>query len=302
MLQAASLEDLEYVFVDYAKAAPSRNFGFAQHLDIGSVALACGTFAPNAGATIRFSKVTVAVHESAHLRLDWRSPDSDRLWSPTIDTGQAMLVGAQVPVWKRWATPRSIFTFALDETFFARIAQHMFDGSGEYAIETSVGVDDAVIERLAALGRRELDEGGAGGRLYLEGLASSLAVHLSRRYGTPGRRASLAKGGLSPAQLRRVVEYINAHLGDELGLVELSSVAGLSPNHFGEAFKASTGTPPHRYVTEKRVQQARELLRDKERPLGEIAYAVGFSSQAHLTTNFRRVTGVTPGRFRRGLV
>jgi AraC family transcriptional regulator len=302
MLEEAGQADRETVFVDDASAAPSPDFGFGKRLDIGSIALACGTFRPNPGAPIRFSKVTVALHASGPLRLDWRPPESDRMRSPLIADGQALMVGAGLPVWKRWGTPRTIFALALEEGFFGKIAEQTFDGRCDCAIETAVGIDDPVIRRLATLARRELDEGGAGGRLYIEGLGSYLAVHLLRRYGTVRRGAPrLSKGGLSPMQLRRVVAYIDAHLGDELGLLALSSVAGLSPHHFGEAFKASTGMPPHRYVTERRVEQARELLRDEEHALGEIAYAVGFSSQAHFTTQFRRLTGVTPGRFRRSL-
>jgi len=106
---------------------------------------------------------------------------------------------------------------------------------------------------------------------------------------------------LAPPQVRRVLDYIDAHLTDELGLVELAAIAGLSPHHFVEAFKISIGKPPHRFVTEKRVQRALELLRVDDRSIAEIAHVVGFSSQSHLTMNFRRVTGLTPGRFRRSL-
>ena len=101
--------------------------------------------------------------------------------------------------------------------------------------------------------------------------------------------------------MRRVLDYIDAHLTDELGLIELAAIAGLSPHHFVEAFKISVGKPPHQLVMERRVQRAQELLRDDERSIAEIAHAAGFSSQSHLTANFRKVTGLTPGRFRRSL-
>jgi AraC family transcriptional regulator len=84
---------------------------------------------------------------------------------------------------------------------------------------------------------------------------------------------------------------------DELGLVELAAIAALSP----PPFKISVGKSPHRFVTEKRVQRALELLRDDDHSIAEIAHSVGFSSQSHLTMNFRRATGLTPGRFRRSL-
>jgi AraC family transcriptional regulator len=101
--------------------------------------------------------------------------------------------------------------------------------------------------------------------------------------------------------MRRVLDYIDAQLTGELGLVELAAIAGLSPHHFVEAFKISVGKPPHRFVMERRVQRVLELLRHDDRSIAEIAHAAGFSSQSHLTASFRRVTGVTPGRFRRSL-
>ena len=134
---------------------------------------------------------------------------------------------------------------------------------------------------------------------YTEGLGTALAVHLLRQYGMPRRIAREHKGGLAARQLRRVIEYINEHLNEDLSLVELSTVAGLSPHHFGDAFKAATGRSPHRYVIEARLRRARELLRGTDLPISEIAYAVGFSSQSHFTANFRRVMGFTPNRFRR---
>ena len=176
-----------------------------------------------------------------------------------------------------------------------------FDAPGDFAIQTSIGIEDPVINRLGSLARRELSEGGPGGRLYLEGLATVLSVHLLRCYGAPEHLVTPYRGGLAPRQMRRVLEYINAHLADDLGLVELAAIAGLSPNHFGEAFKVSVGKSPHRFVMERRVQHAMELLRDEVRSIAEIAHATGFSSQSRMTENFRRVTGLTPGQFRRSL-
>jgi AraC family transcriptional regulator len=110
---------------------------------------------------------------------------------------------------------------------------------------------------------------------------------------------TVRKGGLAPWQLRRVAEYIHEHPDGDLGLIELAAIVGLSSHHFGEAFKISTGISPHRYVIEQRVQRAAKLLNESAGSIAEIAYAVGFSSQSHLTTNFHRIIGVTPVQFRR---
>jgi hypothetical protein len=86
-----------------------------------------------------------------------------------------------------------------------------------------------------------LSEGGAGGRLYLEGLATLLTVHLLRGYSSSKPSPLPHRGGLASRQMRRVLDYIEAHPTDELGLVELATIAGLSSHHFGQAFKTSVG-------------------------------------------------------------
>jgi AraC family transcriptional regulator len=286
------------VVIDFAMAAPSDALRFRKRLTMGNVTLTQGTFGPTDGVHIGSSQVIAATSEGAACRIDWRSEESDRIRSSIICEGQAHVGHGRIPIWARSDASASFFAFGMDEPFVTRIWQTAFDG-GDCAIETSIGLEDPVIDRLSVLGRRELDQGAAGGRLYVEALAVACAVHLLRSYANPRRRPSMYRGGLAPAQLRRVMEYINAHLSEELSLAELAEVAGLSPHHFGEAFKTATGMPPHRYVIEKRVERVRELLRDPERPIVDIAHAVGFSNQSHLTLNFRRLTGLTPAKFRK---
>src|SRR6185295_19614859 len=138
-------------------------------------------------------------------------------------------------------------------------------------LRTAICVHDLVIDRIGLLGREELSEGGIGGRLYGESLGAALAVHILRHYGTSPRAPAIHKGGLASRPLKRVIEYINEHLQDELSLVELSRIAKLSPHHFATAFKVSTGISPHRYVIERRINRARDLLLRKEKTISEIA-------------------------------
>jgi AraC family transcriptional regulator len=288
-------------FIDFASSPPLRGLKFNARLSVGAVTLTHCTSGPIEGRQLGAAQITAAVHDGATFAMDWRGGESDRLQSSTISHGLVHVGDGRLPLWVRCNASTSFFAFAVEESFVAEIWRKAFDGTGDCFIGTSVGVEDPVIGRLAALGRLELNEGGAGGRLYLEGLASALAVHLLRSSGLSRRSLIPYKGGLPPRQIRRVLEYIEAHLAGELGLVELAAIAELSPHYFGEAFRISTGTSPHRYVMERRVECARALLRDADWPIGDIAYAAGFSSQSHFTANFRRITGVTPGRFRRSL-
>lgn len=299
MTMASKLPEAPSSVVNFPTTALSRGRASGKQLRAGDVTLAQGNFGPTEGMYVGSSEVTVAISEGTPFQIDWRGPDSDRLRSTVIAAGQAHLGHGHRALWIRCMAPAAFFSFGMDQAFIRRIWQSAFDGAGDCSLKLSIGLEDPVIRHFGLLGRRELEHGSAGGRLYAEGLATAFAIHLLRNYSLSLRPLSPYKGGLAPAQLRRVIEYVRAHIGDELSLVELAEVAGLSPHHFAQAFKTSTGLSPHRYVIEKRVEHARELLRDRSRSIAEIAQAVGFSNQSHLTLNFRRLTGSTPGQFRR---
>jgi AraC family transcriptional regulator len=107
------------------------------------------------------------------------------------------------------------------------------------------------------------------------------------------------RGGLSPAALRRVQLYVEAHLDGPLTIEALAARAGVSPYHFARGFKASTGTTPHGHVQKQRIERAAQLIRETDQPLAQIALATGFSTQSKLTSAFRKLMGVTPARYRR---
>lgn len=87
-------------------------------------------------------------------------------------------------------------------------------------------------------------------------------------------------------------------MGDDLTISALAGVANRSLHHFGDAFRQSTGTPPHRFVLMRRMDRAKILLLTTKMPIAQIALEVGFASQSHFGHMFRVTTGVTPLRFR----
>ena len=101
--------------------------------------------------------------------------------------------------------------------------------------------------------------------------------------------------------MRRIQEYIEVHLSENIDLVMLSAVGGLSMHHFARQFKQSAGVTPHHYLIEKRIERAQEMLAHSDLSLSEIAFAVGFSDQSHLARHFRYIVGTTPREFRRSL-
>jgi AraC-like DNA-binding protein len=130
-------------------------------------------------------------------------------------------------------------------------------------------------------------------RLAQESLLQSAVARLVLRHGPKYERVFAPE----PARVRRVREYLEAHLAENLSLERLSQVAGLSPYHLCRVFKEATGAAPHAYQTQLRVTRAKKLLLAGQ-PLTEVAQEVGFFDQSHLLRHFRRHTGVSPGRYR----
>jgi AraC family transcriptional regulator len=112
------------------------------------------------------------------------------------------------------------------------------------------------------------------------------------------RSAPSAQGGLPAFKRRRVVEFIEAHLDRPINLARLAAVVHLSPFHFHRQFKRATGSTPHQYIVQKRIERAKALLSDSQLPLVEVAAQAGFANQSHFGSTFRKVTSMTPRGFR----
>lgn len=162
------------------------------------------------------------------------------------------------------------------------------------------GGRDPVIEYLAEAVGQIVDEA-MPSSLAVDPIASALAhrfIDINHgRSASPVRRAA----SLSGPQAERVRAYIEAHLDTNIGLDALAALCGMSTEHFVRMFKATTGQPPYQYVISRRVERAKQLLVGNRETLADIALACGFSHQEHLTRMFRRITGVTPGRYRSSL-
>jgi AraC family transcriptional regulator len=129
-------------------------------------------------------------------------------------------------------------------------------------------------------------------------VATALSAYLLQRYATRPCKNEILAGSLPRRRLQRVVDFIEANLASDVGLGELAAVAIMSPHHFSELFRRSTGESPHRYVVTRRLERAKNLLRETDLNILDIALSVGFADQSSFTKVFRRRVGVTPGAFR----
>ncbi|MEO1066662.1 MAG: AraC family transcriptional regulator [Pseudomonadota bacterium] len=138
-------------------------------------------------------------------------------------------------------------------------------------------------------------------RLELDTWAQVIGFYLlSNNARFAGHRRSSAVRALSKPQIAGVLDVIDERIDEDLSLATLAGLVGLEPYEFARVFRKTIGTTPHQYVLERRTARAQEMLLTTEEKLSDIAFAVGFSSQSHMTDVFKRRLGITPRQYRQG--
>ncbi len=194
----------------------------------------------------------------------------------------------------------TVLNVRFEPRFFERVAAESFEVRGGRVELTPIPhAHDLRVQHIGAALMTEIEAGFPSGRLFGDGLATALTAHILRTYAARNLSPGVYKGGLPGHRLRRVVEYINEHLEQDLSLAEIAAAAGMNPYHLSRAFKQEVGLAPHQYVLRRRVERAKTLLAETELTIVEVAFRVGFQSQSHFTNIFRRLTGLTPMAFRR---
>jgi AraC family transcriptional regulator len=239
----------------------------------------------------------IAIRLSSPSLVDWWIA-GERPRRQLVTSGDVHVTSAGVPVWNRWHEPLETLVLALAPSVVQH-ATHEFTSASPRELRNQRAIRDAQLLHLGLALQAELAAGCPGGRLYGEALATALAVHLLQRYAVCPPQLQSYRGGLPQARLRRVLEYMQAHLDQELSLMALAAVAQMSPYYFSRLFKQSTGLSPHQYLLHQRVERAKHLLADPRRRIADVSQELGFAAQSHFTTVFRTLVGTTPHAYQK---
>jgi AraC family transcriptional regulator len=197
----------------------------------------------------------------------------------------------------RWHNAGEYLLLHLEPTCVTRAAADLTD-TDSVELLRQYKTRDPLIQHIGLALKSELESDGMGSRVYAESLFNTLCVHLVRHYSTSGQNILADCVSLPQDKLRCATEYINENLEKDLTLSEIAASVGMSPYHFARAFKQASGLPPHQYIIKRRIEKAKRLLAQTDLAIAEIAYRVGFSSQSHFTTLFRKHVGTTPKAYR----
>lgn len=211
-----------------------------------------------------------------------------------VTSGDITIYPANTRHWERSDRTAEFIDLHLDPSL-------VMDSSGSGAIPSGheslpeilpqFAIRDPLIQQIGLSLHSELQI--SADPLYAEALAQALAVHLLRRYAHRPPALPPVTGSLSPYQLNQVIDYIEAHLEQNLRVGAIAQQVQLSPYHFSRRFRQSTGLAPHQYILQRRVERAQQLLKQGG-AIAEVSNQVGFSSQSQLTRHCKKLLGATP--------
>jgi AraC family transcriptional regulator len=189
--------------------------------------------------------------------------------------------------------PRAALNAIADDAAAPRI--------GDLNHKPGAGVTDATIFSLGSTILPALSHADQANRLFVDHVMLAAGIHLAQTYGGLRPVVRPVRGGLAPWQERRAKEILSANLDRGVPLKDVAQECRLSLSHFSRAFRSSMGVAPHSWLLTRRIEVAKQKLRDSRLPLAEVALACGFADQSHLTRVFTRMVGVSPGAWRRAL-
>jgi AraC family transcriptional regulator len=223
----------------------------------------------------------------------------DKSYTGLYGKGDLSITPAAAPFFARWDGDDRFLQMRIAAQFMTQVAtEALAMNPDRLEVIPEFRTRDPQLEAIAMLLLTELKQDNLGSRLYIESLVNILAVQLLRQYSASKPHLSVYEGGLPQRQLLQVLEYIHEHLERDIKLADLAGSIGMSQFHFSHLFKQSIGTSPHQYLLQQRIERAKQLLKQTERSIIDIALECGFNSHSHLSKQFRQLAGMTPKAYR----
>ncbi|MEO1341232.1 MAG: helix-turn-helix domain-containing protein [Cyanobacteria bacterium J06635_13] len=186
--------------------------------------------------------------------------------------GEILITPAKTPLFVRWSGNENCLQIQLTTEFLQRIAEETLNrDSDSLELLPEFQIRNSQIEAIAMMLFTEWQQENFDNGLYLDSLTNVLAVNLLRHHTTRKPQLPIYEGGLPTRQLGQVLDYIDAYLDKNIKLADLAQLLDMSPFHFSRLFKQSIGMTPHQYLSQQRVERAKQLLKQTDRLIIDIA-------------------------------
>jgi AraC family transcriptional regulator len=243
----------------------------------------------------RHSGIALSMQLNGSLRLQWKSGSG---WqSATTDAGSIVLHGLSGCNESIWDGTYDRILCEVIPTHLAKLTEGRFAGA-VVDVADRWSLKDARLEHLLKVLHVELQQGAPTGPLFGEQVGDAIAMLLAKHYATVEVGLWGTSGSIQPLRLKQVLDYIEAHLDQQTHLSDLAQTALMSPFYFARLFKNSMGVSPHQYVTMRRIERSKELLRRSDISIFEVGVRVGYLDPKHFRVLFRREVGISPSEFR----
>ncbi|WP_186307827.1 helix-turn-helix domain-containing protein [Paraburkholderia sp. BCC1884] len=223
-----------------------------------------------------------------------------RIYRGTADFGAIQITAPETDIKCSFSSPNEAL-----HLFVSRgLLEETFDLIGTKNCSSNFGLQDpnfSVNPSIGALGRILFDSQQSSDMceaIWSESLSLALLVKVISLNKDCLKQPQISSGSLPIWRQRRVLEFIDGNMCKKISLADMAGQAGLSRMHFASQFKRATGTTPHLFLLQKRVEKAKDLLLDQNLSIQDVAFDVGFGSQSHFTVVFRKLTGITPTHWR----
>lgn len=224
---------------------------------------------------------------------------ADKTQSGLYVKGDFCITPAKIPFFARWDSDDCFMQIRIASRFIQQVAREALNKNpDQLELLPEFRIRDPQIEAISLMLLAELQQENSVSRLYIDSLANVLAVHLIRQHTTAQPLLPSYEGGLPPRQLSKVLDYINDHLDQDIRLADLAALLSMSQFHFSHLFKQTIGTSPYQYLLQQRIERAKQLFKQTDQSIMDIALACGFNSHSHLSKQFRQLTGTTPRQYR----
>ena len=277
---------------------PSRPLLSSGHEPAGGIVLEHYRHPPSVIDLPPSSDALLVVHLKGPVAVEEKSGGSwRRKWT---DRQHVSLTPPGTPVQRRFQAKTEVLLLHLNSGFIGDVIEDAYEADARgVELVPCFSTPDPTLDQLAKLLAAETGKPVDSAHCaVVEALERAIAITVLRGHSTLGRPAAPDPLRTAPARIRHVLEYLRSETSCAPTLREMANVAGLSPTHFGRAFRAATGMPPHQYLQGLRMERARRLLETTKLSVMQIALECGFEQSTSFATSFKKIVGVSPRMWR----